>query len=702
MLLPGFFKVSAAAAVVATAAYAAVIWFEVGGDRAVVAVDDLGSGLAALLAAGACAWSAYRSTGQFRRAWGLLAVSAAAWCAGELTWSYYEVGLGITPGSPSLPDAGYLAAIPFEVAGLLSFWTAPRGTATRWRVWLDGIVIVCSLVFAAWTLGLKLLVTSPADSPAARAVIGAYPAADILVITLILLAIRRADRVRQGPLVLLLGGLAALALSDSYFAYMNGSYSGIELLMDSGWFAGYLMIGLAALWPSQHRETAAERRSIDLWQVALPWLAVLVAAIAAVIATLRGETPDAFMTLLVSGLAVMLMLSQILSTNDARILLARSQESERLLTEMVAHARRGIARTDRNSVIIGGNDGLGDLFGVPTSTMIGTRIGQYIAGDVEAEAQSKIEMLMAGAADSVEMQFPARRPDGGTLWLGATGYAISNSKGEIECVLAYLEDLTAKHAAEESARSSLRLLEHLNQVKSDFIQSVSHEFKTGLVGIQGFGELLRGLGDLSAEASEYADDIVSGAEDLGQLITEMVDLYNAQVTSGALSIADVDVNEIVRSVVAGFGPQAHGVALTTDLEAGLPRVSGDAGRLAEAVSALVRNALAHSPEGREVSVTTCTSLGQVMVTVVDRGVGMRSDVDNPLFDQGDLYANSPIRKVVGTSLGLGIARQIVDLHGGRLWAEHLETSTANHFTLPASSQPRPTVSLTRMSAGAPA
>ena len=67
----------------------------------------------------------------------------------------------------------------------------------------------------------------------------------------------------------------------------------------------------------------------------------------------------------------------------------------------------------------------------------------------------------------------------------------------------------------------------------------------------------------------------------------------------------------------------------------------------------------------------------------DEGLAARADFDNRLFGDGDLYTNNPIRKVVGTGLGLGIARQIVEMHGGQIAVNHLEgVGSISRFTLP--------------------
>jgi hypothetical protein len=127
------FSVTGAAATTSTVGFVVILGFQLGGERFVIAVGDIGEGVAALIAAAACAWTASRSKGRFRRGWALIAASAASWCIGEVVWSLYEVVLGVATPFPSPADAGFLVAVPLAIAGMLFFWTAPRGTAQRWR-----------------------------------------------------------------------------------------------------------------------------------------------------------------------------------------------------------------------------------------------------------------------------------------------------------------------------------------------------------------------------------------------------------------------------------------------------------------------------------------------------------------------------------------------------------------------------------------
>src|ERR1700694_2844876 len=287
------FGVAAVLVAAITLVFSLVLGLPVVSHRFFVSFDDIGEALAAFIAAGACAWTASRSEKLFRRGWILLGASAAAWGLGQSVWTLDEVVLGVAP-FPSVADVGFLVAVPLALGGLLCFYTAPRGTAERWHLWLDGVNIVLALTFTGWALGLQQVWLAGASLT--ERVIGlAYPVGDILIATVLILGIRRATRFQHGRMLLLLAGLAAISISDSAFAYMttNGSYQDV---FDTGWVVGYLMIALGALWPARANDRVADRLPIDLWQIALPWTVVVAAATTALIVVLRGGQTDQFQT----------------------------------------------------------------------------------------------------------------------------------------------------------------------------------------------------------------------------------------------------------------------------------------------------------------------------------------------------------------------------------------------------------------------
>src|SRR5437879_11696040 len=337
------FVVAAAAVVLISVAYAVNIRTAPFGEHAVTVIDDLGEAVAAAIASAACAWAASRAAGKDRLGWALMSISAGLWAAGEVVWSYYEVGLGVQVPYPSLADAGFLSAVPFAIAGIRSFWSKPRGTSSRWRVWFDGVIVALALTSTAWGFGLRTVYESGA--PWSTKVFDlAYPVCDILIGTVLILAIRRATEDQKGRMALLLAGVASYSIADSAFSYLTaqGAYGSVGSVLDTGWFAGFLLIGLAAIYPAAAPKPATEQAPLDLWQLALPWMTLLLASAGDVYSSLTGQDIDLFMSSCTAAGAVLLTLNIVLERREFLEMLTDIQTARSTLNHEFKTALVGI------------------------------------------------------------------------------------------------------------------------------------------------------------------------------------------------------------------------------------------------------------------------------------------------------------------------------------------------------------------------
>jgi two-component system, sensor histidine kinase and response regulator len=683
------FVIAASIAAIAAAAFAADALFKPMGIPGRAVVDNLGQLLAAVMGSAACAWKATQTVGKERRGWTLLAVSAGSWSLGQVGWAYYVMVLNVPVPFPSVADVLFLGAAPFAFAGILAFWDAPRGTATRWNVWLDALIIVLSLVFTEWALDLKttvLVAIHSTDPPMTAYLNPVYLSADIVVGTMVILAIRRATHRHKGRMLLLLGGIGAAALSDSTFAYLsaNGTYTAGDVI-DTGWVVAYLMVALAALWPVS--ETANERIAntpVDMWQLALPLTTVLVGAVVALVLAFSGRSLDGVMTAIVGVTSILLTVRIITANRDAVAMLMKSRASEGNLAEVIARAPTGFVRINTDFAIIDANPQFNALLAVDDEQVIGVPITRYFSAEEGQRFVELLQALMAGTVNAVDSDSEAHRADESVVWLHWSATVVRDGAGGRDYFIAMFEDTTSRHESEAVASANLGLMQRLNSLKTDFLQSVSHEFKTALLGIQGFSELIRDTSELNIqEVRSFAADINRDAERLDRMVTEMLELDRTESERADLHLAPVDLNDLVQIQVGLARAWPEQVAIELDLDPTLATVPGDESKLAEVVHTLLANAVMRSPAGGVVTVTTRVGAAGVRVGVKDQGVGVRSDFDDRLFDQDDLYANSPMRKLVGTGLGLGMARQVVQMHGGRLWVVRTpQAGSEYHFTLP--------------------
>ena len=681
---PGWWRFAAATVLCAGSAAVFVIWLrdQVGGSGVTIAVDDFGEAVAAMFAAVACAWAAWRSEGRLRRAWALIAAAAAAWCAGEIAWSVYEVGLGQAVPYPGLPDVGFVAAIPLTIAGVLSFGQGARGTSTGLRLWLDRAIVALALLASAWSLGLDVIVQSPVNSWLEKVLNIAYPIGDIAIGTVLILTLRRATDGTQGRLFLLLGGLAANALADSAFSFLNATnnYGAIGSELDAGWVIGYLMIGLSALWPAAAPSPGDEDKPIDVWQLALPWLAILVAAIVLISGLFRHRPIDVFSTVLIALLAVLLMISQIAAHQESLSLLIASRRSASTLNDIIVHAPLGVVRIAPDLSLLQANPSFAAMLRVPVAELMGAPLTRFLAAGEVAKARVELEHVGPDGVQVADFDSQAIRGDGSTLWLHSTVTVVRNATGAIEYYLAMFEDVSARRAEEEVTAANLEVLERLNRMKSQFLTKVSHEFRTALVGIQGFSELMRDAETLDvAEVRSVADDIYQDAQRLNNSLNEMLELDAKQSATTVLHLEDADVMQIVAASVKAFQVGIKNHTITSHLGAA-PHVQADPELLHQVMWSLLGRAVSYAPEGSAIDVSAQRVNGEVRVSVKDLGHVTERDLDAQLLGRG---GEGMVDRVtaLATGVGLPLARRIVQMHGGRLWFE-TGAATVISFSLP--------------------
>lgn len=287
--------VAVCVAALATAVFTAWLALDVGGETSVLYIDDLGTVLAVLAATVLCVRAGSRETGQLRTFWWLLAASAGAFTVGESIWAVYDLVLREEVPVPSWADLGYLSGIPLAVAALLAHPAVRSARVRQAREVFDGLLVATSLLFLSWTFVLGPLWKSTDLSTAGGLVAMAYPFGDVVIVFFVVVAVRRMTGHGRLPLWLLLGGLLAMALADSIYAYLveTNRYATGDLV-DSGWLVAYLGIAAAAFC-AEPRGTvvlADEPSSPGLAGLVAPFVCVLVALGVLTAQAQMGDRPD--------------------------------------------------------------------------------------------------------------------------------------------------------------------------------------------------------------------------------------------------------------------------------------------------------------------------------------------------------------------------------------------------------------------------
>jgi GAF domain-containing protein len=224
---------------------------------------------------------------------------------------------------------------------------------------------------------------------------------------------------------------------------------------------------------------------------------------------------------------------------------------------------------------------------------------------------------------------------------------------------------------EEIAKKS-RELEIASQHKSQFVANMSHELRTPLAAILGYAELIQeGLyGPLPEKSLDALTRIRSNGKHLLGLINTVLDIAKIESGQFTLNMAEYAIESVVETVRSATESLAQNkkLTLTTSVDKSLPVGLGDEQRLTQVLLNLVGNAIKFTDAG-EVSIAAGARNGHFAVSVTDTGPGIPLDQQDRIFEQFHQVDSSMTKAKGGTGLGLAIAKQIVEMHGGRIWVE---------------------------------
>ena len=308
----------------------------------------------------------------------------------------------------------------------------------------------------------------------------------------------------------------------------------------------------------------------------------------------------------------------------------------------------------------------------------------------QAAARLHKAPFLAAIGEGSSVQVRAAAATGSWLWLQLTATSIPDATGAPEHVLVMVEDVTAVRETSDRLNEALDAqrransdLEKLDQTKSEFLSIVSHEFRTALTGIQGFSELIRDSGLESNEVKAYGGYIFNDADRVNRLISDMLDLDRMESGRMSMRSGDVDINDVLMEAISRAVPSATAVEFKSDLEPRLPIVAGDRDRLIQVVSNVVNNAVKYSPDGGTVTLASRVEGRFALISVTDTGIGIPPDEIGHVFERFRRVRSGAAQSIPGTGLGLTIVKQIVEMHGGKIWVESaVGHGSSFHFTLP--------------------
>lgn len=231
-------------------------------------------------------------------------------------------------------------------------------------------------------------------------------------------------------------------------------------------------------------------------------------------------------------------------------------------------------------------------------------------------------------------------------------------------------------------------LKELERVKTDFVATISHEFKTPLTSIMMAASMLsdHSMGVLSPEQQEVVDALKEDGEKLTSLVNELLELSRIESGRAIYQFESCSINAIIEASARGFAETAarKGINLVTELTEELPLAEADFDKISWVVNNLISNALKYTDAGDDVTVSTRSDLHAIRISVKDTGIGILPEYIDHVFDKFFQVKGRDI-EVRGTGLGLYVAREIVNAHRGAIWVTSKPGAGSTfEFTLPVS------------------
>ncbi len=244
-----------------------------------------------------------------------------------------------------------------------------------------------------------------------------------------------------------------------------------------------------------------------------------------------------------------------------------------------------------------------------------------------------------------------RTKDGGEVDVALFTSAIAGERGSGRDYIGIFEDISERRRVE--------------RLKSDFVSAVSHELRTPLTAILGYSDLMCSGERDHSKCGEMAARIRAKAVELDGLVERLLEAASIQAGATAISRVGTDVGRLLEDVVAATTPP-DGIELALDVEPGLPGVRVDRDRLGRAIGELATNAFKYSPHGGRVTVTARREGDRLRIAVSDEGAGIAPGELPHVFERFTQADMSSTREFPGLGLGLYVASQVVEAHGGRI------------------------------------
>ncbi|MEH6402725.1 MAG: PAS domain-containing sensor histidine kinase [Sneathiella sp.] len=353
-------------------------------------------------------------------------------------------------------------------------------------------------------------------------------------------------------------------------------------------------------------------------------------------------------------------------------------EQFRTLSRAVEQCPDAVIITDKNGVVEYVNPYFEERSGFSFDEMEGKSFAFFRKEIVQKNVFSEMRKVVTEGR-VWRGEFSILSKEGKKYWEQASVSPVFRKDNNICHYICILKDITMRKKSEEKLELALKHSEAGSAAKSAFLANMSHEFRTPLNAIIGFSSMLANApGEIAAsKVKEYASYALDGGEHMLQLVNDLLDLAKIESNQLKLQEQKICISDVVRNVAKLVGGKAkdNQCVLSVDVKNEI-YLTGDNRRVKQVLLNLVYNAIKFS-EGKSVTIVVGDG-NKPRVNVIDTGIGMSEpEVKIALSPFGQAEAEAFSKRYDGAGLGLPIAANLMDLHGGALDIQSIKGEGTN-------------------------
>lgn len=337
---------------------------------------------------------------------------------------------------------------------------------------------------------------------------------------------------------------------------------------------------------------------------------------------------------------------------------ARLRQLGTLFDNMLESVPQGIVAIDKGGKLIALNAGAESLFNLQRARSLGDHFAQALPQGIAREIQRMIDQLLV-KPETFEKQFRLERGRGCTINLGITASFLLDRQGQPLGWLFLCRDLALSLEVQK--------LRELDLLKTEFVNTVSHELKTPLTAILGGLEII--CDDKKEGQNELLEIVRESALRLRDLIFDLLNLSKLESLKAQIKETPCALRPLMENVKRML-PKHPLHTIEIDVPENLPQVLLDGEKIRTALSNYVSNALKYSPKGGRVTIAARMEAAELVLEVSDEGMGISQENLDKLFKKFSRVNASP--EIEGTGLGLVIVKRIAELHDGYVFVQSVQ------------------------------